>query len=84
MVASLHCKGISLLMHCSNFLPPSSLLENPSGGIIPVSSFRGAAIGACLDQNRHIDHPFLCFDLTYIYALLYHGFGLNVSLIPLL
>jgi len=53
------------------------LIEDTKGGIVPVSSFGAAAFGACLDQNRHAAHPFLCFDLTYIYALLRHGFGLN-------
>lgn len=45
------------------------------GGEIPVIKYREGAQEVCRIANT--DQPFMCFDLTYISALLKEGFGLQ-------
>ncbi|CAH1965673.1 unnamed protein product [Acanthoscelides obtectus] len=53
----------------------AGLIDESTGGQIKVKDFRTAAEKVCHDANA--DQPFMCFDLTFIWALLEKGFNLN-------
>ncbi|KAK0409796.1 hypothetical protein QR680_004764 [Steinernema hermaphroditum] len=54
--------------------------EGNLGGLSTVGAYRKAAEKACAVPGEEFgpEHwrPWQCFDLTYIYALLHHGYGL--------
>ena len=55
-------------------------LDDPLSTVttIPISVLKKAAKNVCRGgTSASVDHPFLCFDLTYIYSLLTKGYGLS-------
>ncbi|CAI4222950.1 unnamed protein product [Auanema sp. JU1783] len=62
----------------------AGLVKNNTGGLVKLSDFKEAAEKACLRDadeldGTHVPHwyPWLCQDLTYIYALLHDGYGFD-------
>ncbi|EUB63971.1 Ectonucleoside triphosphate diphosphohydrolase [Echinococcus granulosus] len=53
------------------------LISGPADGRVPVQWYFDAARKAC--STPLLERPFLCTELTYISALLSHGFGLPVD-----
>lgn len=53
----------------------AELLEEEKGGQLKVDDFKTAAQKICKVANA--DQPFMCLDLTFIWALLQEGFGLK-------
>lgn len=55
--------------------------DDNRGGLTTVEAFRNAAVQACGRSAEEIGpqhwQPWQCLDLTYIYVLLRHGYGLN-------
>ncbi|XP_050512656.1 nucleoside diphosphate phosphatase ENTPD5 isoform X1 [Diabrotica virgifera virgifera] len=53
----------------------AGLIDEATGGNILIKDFKGAAEKACHEANA--EQPFMCLDLTFIWSLLEHGFGLK-------
>ncbi|XP_022906356.2 ectonucleoside triphosphate diphosphohydrolase 5 isoform X1 [Onthophagus taurus] len=51
------------------------LIDEAVGGRIKLNEFEKAAQNACNTAN--VEQPFMCLDLTFIWALLHKGFGLG-------
>ncbi|KAM3184384.1 hypothetical protein ACTXT7_008460 [Hymenolepis weldensis] len=54
-----------------------TFLSSPSDGRVPVQWYFDAAKRACSEPQ--LEEPFRCAELTYISALLSHGFGLPME-----
>ena len=50
------------------------LIDSSDGGVLTIKQFFKAAEDVCAVPNP--DQAFACLDMTYIAALLHHGFGL--------
>lgn len=53
----------------------NDISDDSTGGKVQISQFRTAAEAVCKQAN--VDQPFMCLDLTFIWALLEHGLGLR-------
>ncbi|GLV35393.1 NTPase [Carabus blaptoides fortunei] len=71
----LHTKQINAFSYYFDRATEYGLIDPFTGGIVTVEQFMNAAKDACATIN--VDQPFMCLDLSYIWVLLEHGFGLK-------
>lgn len=71
----LHTKEINAFSYYFDRATEYGLIDPYKGGYVTVKQFRAAAEESCKYVN--VDQPFMCLDLTYIWVLLQHGFGLR-------
>lgn len=64
----------------------SAHMVDEQGGVVSLSDILDKAMSVCNKSSQNIgidtndkDFPFLCMDLTYIYTILSHGFGIPNS-----
>jgi ectonucleoside triphosphate diphosphohydrolase 5/6 len=71
----LNAKTINAISYFYDRAVDANLIDPKDGGVIQVKDFEAAAEDVCKGPQEQ--HPFLCLDLTFITALLKHGYHLQ-------